>query len=131
MPRLTEKEAQIMRLLWEKGPMFVKDMIPCYSEPRPHFNTVSTTVRILEDKGYVAHEAVGNSYRYHAVARPDDFRERSLSQLVRNFFGNSYSSVVSTLAEQEKISVEELRHIIDMMEQRRKEEDNKTTGTIK
>ncbi len=110
-----------MRLLWENGAMFVREMLPCYPEPRPHFNTVSTTVRILEDKGYVAHESVGASHRYYAVARPDDFRERSLSQLVRNFFGNSYSSVVSTLAEQEKVSVEELRHIIDMMEQRRKE----------
>lgn len=117
-PRLTEKETQIMRLLWDNGPMYVRDMLPHYPEPRPHFNTVSTTVRILEDKGYVAHESVGGSYRYIAVASPETFRERSLSQLVSNFFGNSYSSVVSALAEQEKVSVEELRHIIEVMEQR-------------
>lgn len=53
---LTEKELVIMRMLWEHGPMFVREMLEIYPEPKPHFNTVSTIVRILEDKGHVGHE---------------------------------------------------------------------------
>ena len=109
-----------MSLLWERGPMFVREMLPLYDEPRPHFNTVSTTVRILEEKGYVGQEAVGASHRYFAAAKPEDFRERSLAQVVRNYFNNSYASAVSALVEQEKISVDELRRIIETIERNNK-----------
>ena len=115
---LTEKEAQIMQMLWSRGPMCVREMVEIYPEPKPHVNTVSTTVRILEDKGYVSHESVGGSHRYYAVARMEDFRERSLTDLVRNYFNNSYKSAVSALVEDEKISVEELREIIDLIERK-------------
>lgn len=118
--KLTEKETIIMNLLWEHGPMFVRDMLTHYDDPKPHFNTVSTTVRILEEKGYVAHEPVGGAYRYFAVARPEDFRARSLAQLVKSYFNNSYTSAVSALVEEEMISVAELRRIIDMVEKRGK-----------
>ncbi len=120
--KLTEKETQIMRLLWENGPMFVREMLEHYEEPRPHFNTVSTTVRILEDKGFVAHEPVGSSHRYYALAQPSDFRERSLAEVVKSFFNNSYASAVSALVEEEKISVDELRNIIAMVEEKNKKD---------
>ena len=113
---LTEKEAVIMNLLWVHGPMFVRQMLEFYPEPRPHFNTVSTTVRNLEEKGYVAHESVGASHRYMAVATPDDFREKSMAEVVRNFFNNSYKNAVSALVEEEKISVDELKEIIELIE---------------
>ena len=50
-----------MSLLWNRGPLFVREMLECFPEPRPHFNTVSTTVRNLEEKGYVGHEVVGGT----------------------------------------------------------------------
>lgn len=115
---LTEKESYIMQMLWSRGPMFVKEMVELYPEPRPHVNTVSTTVRILEDKGYVAHESIGGAHRYFAVARMEDFRERSLADLVRNYFNNSYKSAVSALVEDEKISIDELREIINIIERK-------------
>lgn len=107
-----------MQMLWSRGAMFVREMVELYPDPKPHVNTVSTTVRILEDKGYVSHESVGGSYRYFAVARMEDFRERSLTDLVRNYFNNSYKSAVSALVEDEKISVDELREIIDIVERK-------------
>lgn len=113
---LTEKESFIMNMLWEHGPLFVRELVELYSDPRPHFNTVATTVRILEEKGYVAHEVLGPSHRFYAVADKNDFRNRSLADVIRNYFDNSYKSVVSALAEDEKISVEELREIIDLIE---------------
>ena len=116
--KLTEKEAEVMERLWADGPMTVRELLERYAEPRPHFNTVSTIVRILVDKGFVEHMGQkGGAYLYGAVAKPGDFGRRSLAQVVKSYFNNSYSSVVSALVEEEKISVDELREIIDMVEQ--------------
>ncbi len=117
---LTDKESFIMQLLWKRGPMSVREMLEFYPDPKPHFNTVSTTVRILEDKGYVSHEDGGQAFRYFAVADMSEFREKSFATLIRNYFNNSYRSVVSSLVEEEKISVEELKEIIDMIENKNK-----------
>lgn len=113
---LTEKEKIIMQMLWEHGPMFVREMLELYPEPKPHFNTVSTLVRILEDKGHVDHEVVGASHRFRAISRKEDFMKRSIAQVVKDYFNNSYKSAVSALVEEEKISVGELREIIDLIE---------------
>ena len=110
-----------MKLLWEHGPMFVRQMVEYYNEPKPHVNTVSTLVRILEQKGYVGHEAVGGSHRYHAIARMEDFRRKTFGELIRNYFGNSYMGAVSALVEEEKISVDELKKLIEEVEKGRKE----------
>ena len=79
---------------------------------------MATTVRILEDKGYVAHEVVGGSHRFIAIASRDDFRARGLADLIRDYFAGSYKSAVSALVEEEKISVDELREIIDIIEKK-------------
>lgn len=67
MKGLTAKEEEIMGFFWEKGPLFVKEMLAFYEEPKPHFNTLSTIVRGLEDKGFLSHHTYGNTYQYYAV----------------------------------------------------------------
>ena len=57
MKRLTVKEEEIMRIFWEHGPMFVRELLSFYDEPKPHYNTVSTLVRGLEEKGFVGYKA--------------------------------------------------------------------------
>ena len=64
MKRLTVKEEEIMRIFWEHGPMFVRELLSFYDEPKPHYNTVSTLVRGLEEKGFVGYKAYGNTYQY-------------------------------------------------------------------
>lgn len=59
MKGLTAKEEEIMGFFWEKGPLFVKEMLAFYEEPKPHFNTLSTIVRGLEDKGFLSHHTYG------------------------------------------------------------------------
>lgn len=61
MKGLTVKEEELMGYFWEKGPLFVKEMLAFYEEPKPHFNTLSTIVRGLEDKGFLAHHTFGNT----------------------------------------------------------------------
>lgn len=117
---LTEKEAQIMNFLWDRGPLFVREMVELYPEPKPHFNTVSTTVRILESKGYVTHEVFGPTHRFSAIVDRGFFRSRSLADVIRNYFGNSYKTAVSALVEEEKISVDELKEIVELIEKKNK-----------
>lgn len=115
---LTEKEAELMNMLWEKGPLFVRQMVDLYPDPKPHFNTVATTIRILETKGYVGHEVLGNSHRFFAIADKSEFRSKSIGDVIRNFFGNSYKLAISSLIEEEKISVDEVKEILKIIEQK-------------
>ena len=118
-PKLTEREAEVMEQLWERGELTVRQLLEAYPDPKPHVNTVSTTVRILEDKGYVSHDAgSAKPFKYYAVAEASDFAGRSLAQVIKSYFNNSYTSAVSSLVEEEKISVEELRQIIEMVERK-------------
>lgn len=117
MKGLTAKEEEIMRFFWEKGPLFVKELLTFYTDPKPHFNTLSTIVRGLEEKGYLSHEAYGNTYRYYALVSQDEFRERTLKSVISKYFNNSYLSAVSTLIKKENISVDELKELIREVEQ--------------
>lgn len=116
-PKLTEREAEVMEQLWERGPLTVRQLLEAYPDPKPHVNTVSTMVRILEDKGYVSHDPdSAKPFRYFALAQASDFAGRSLAKVIKSYFNNSYTSAVSALVEEEKISVDELKQIIDMIE---------------
>ena len=116
MKGLTAKEEEIMGFFWEKGPLFVKEILAFYDDPKPHFNTLSTIVRGLEEKGYLAHEAFGNTYRYFAAVTQDEFRSKILQGVISKYFNNSYLSAVSTLVKKEEISVEELKQLIQEVE---------------
>ena len=116
MKTLTAKEEEIMGFFWEKGPLFVKQMLEFYDDPRPHFNTVSTFVRMLEDKGYVSHRVMGNSYQYYAVVSKDDFKKKTLKGVISKYFNNSYLGVVSSLVKEEEISLDELKELIREVE---------------
>ena len=114
---LTVREEEIMQMFWEHGPMLVREMVQQYPDPKPHNNSVSTIVRILEQKGHVSHEDIGGGiYRYFAVTEKSNIRRKRLGDVIRNFFSSCYMSVVSELVKEEKISVDELRDLIDMVE---------------
>lgn len=117
---LTEKEEEIMKRLWEHGPLFVRELVELYPEPRPHFNTVATTVRILEQKGYVAHEVVGGSHRFYATMEMEDCRRRSLGKVIANYFKGSYRDAVSALVAEEKITADDLRELLEIVENKDK-----------
>lgn len=117
MKKLTAKEKEIMGMFWQHGPMFVKDLLKLYPDPKPHFNTVSTQVRILESNGFVSHEVVGNSYRYRAAITEEAYGKNTLAGVIKNYFDDSYLSAVSAFVKEKKISVEELRDLIKQIEQ--------------
>ena len=119
MKRLTAKEEEVMGWFWEKGPLFVRELLSFYDEPKPHFNTLSTVVRGLEEKGFVGHKAYGNTYQYYATVSREDYRRGTLRGVISKYFDNSYLGVVSTLVQEEKISVKELKALIKQVEEGR------------
>ena len=106
-----------MNLFWENGPMFVRELREQYNDPKPHFNTLSTMVRILESEGFLGHTAFGTSFQYHPLITKEQYHRGSVANLVYKYFGNSYRAVVSAFVEEEKITVEELKELIRLVEE--------------
>lgn len=120
MKRLTAKEEEIMSFFWEKGALYVKEIVTFYSDPKPHFNTLSTIVRGLEEKGFLNHHTFGNTYQYYPVITEDNYRKGALHNVIRKYFNNSYLGVVSSLIKEEEISIDELRKLLDEVEKSKK-----------
>ena len=116
MQKLTNKEEEIMHILWKLEKAFVKEIQAEIVEDQPHYNTLSTIVRNLEEKGYVAHHAFGNTHQYYPAVSIEDYRQGFMSTAIDNYFNSSYKSMVSFFAKEEKISADELREILDMIE---------------
>ena len=128
MEKLTPKEEEIMRWFWSKGPLFVKELQELYPEPRPHFNTLSTLVRLLEQKGYVAHKAYGKTYQYYACVAEDEFRKSTLKDVVRKYFADSYLQTVSTLVQDNALSDAEIEELTALVKNLRSKGDSKKKG---
>jgi len=106
-----------MNFFWAKGDLFVRELLEFYKDPKPHFNTLSTTVRGLEEKDFLDHKSYGNTYQYFAVISQEDYKNGALNNVVSKYFKSSYIGVVSSLIEEERISLEELKKLIAKVEQ--------------
>ncbi len=116
MKRLTAKEEEIMGFFWKEGALFVKQLLDFYEEPKPHFNTLSTIVRGLEEKGFLAHTTYGNTYQYHPAVSEEGYSQSALKNVISRYFNNSCLGMVSSLIKDEDLSVEELRRLLDEVE---------------
>lgn len=119
MKPLTEKEEEVMRKLWTKDEMIAREIWEMYPEPRPHFNTVSTFLKILEQKGWVKHRPVGNTNVYSAIVSKDEVGRHSLKSLITNFFNGSVTSIVNALLKDEKLSDKEIKELIEMVKNKK------------
>ena len=108
MVTLTKAEEKIMKILWgiEKG--FIKDIIEQYPDPKPPYNSVSTIVRVLVQKEIVGFTAYGNTHQYYPLVSRDEYSKGQLSRLVRDYYNNSLTEVVSFFSESRKLNKKEL-----------------------
>jgi BlaI family penicillinase repressor len=118
MQKLTNKEEEIMHILWKLKKAFVKEVLAEITEDQPHYNTLSTIIRNLEEKGFVSYKAFGNTHQYFPIVTMEDYRKRFMNTAIENYFDNSYKSMVSFFAEENKISADELREILDIIEKK-------------
>lgn len=117
MERLTQPEEEAMQVLWQLNGGFTKDILEQLPDPRPPYTTLASTVKNLEKKGYVRGEKMGNSYRYTPLVNAEDYRKEFMGSFIGSYFRNSYKEVVSFFAKEQKISAEELKEIIRMIEE--------------
>lgn len=118
MQKLTNKEEEIMHILWNLKKAFVKDVLAEIVEDKPHYNTLSTIIRNLEEKSYVSYTVYGNTHQYFPVISMEAYRKEFMNTAIENYFNNSYKNMVSFFAEEQKISAKELREILELIEKK-------------
>lgn len=122
MKHLTKAEEEVMQVLWQQGPCFVKEIIPHLPNPKTAYNTVSTIVRILEDKGFVGHETFGRSHRYFPLVTKAQYRKQAFKELFAKYFDGSYKQLASFFTKEEEMDEQELEQFLKELEKRKTDE---------
>ncbi|HEY8895280.1 MAG TPA: BlaI/MecI/CopY family transcriptional regulator [Niastella sp.] len=112
MVKLAKREEQIMKVFWDLNKAFIRDIIPHLPDPKPHYNSVATMVKILEEKGFLGHETVGNIYCYYPIISRDDYQSFAMKDIVSQYFDNSYPRMLAFFAKEQNLTEEELKEIL-------------------
>ncbi|MET0242374.1 MAG: BlaI/MecI/CopY family transcriptional regulator [Flavitalea sp.] len=115
MVKLAKREEQIMQAFWDLGKAFIKEIIPNLPNPKPHYNSVATMVKILEEKGFLDHEAVGNVYQYFPLISREEYQGHAMKDIVSQYFDNSYPRMLAFFAKQQNLSQEEMKEILEII----------------
>lgn len=120
MKQLTKAEEEVMQLLWTLQKANVASLLDELPEPKPAYNTVSTIIRILEDKGFVSHEKVGKGHVYFPLVKKEEYSNQRLNTLVDGYFQGSFKSMVSFFMKKNDISLKELEEIMKNIKEEEK-----------
>lgn len=124
MKELTKAEEQVMQILWQLEKGFVKDIIEKMTEPKPAYNTVSTIVRILEQKGFVAHKAYGKTHEYYPIIAKDHYSKFYLNNFLSGYFSGSFESLVSFFAKENDLDIKGVDELMKHVKEDLNKEDN-------
>lgn len=116
MEKLTIQEEEVMIYIWELENCFVKDIVAKFPEPQPPYTTIASVVKNLERKGYVSPKRIGNTYQYTPAIKEQEYKRTFMSGVVQNYFENSYKEMVTFFAREQKISTDDLKEIISLIE---------------
>jgi BlaI family transcriptional regulator, penicillinase repressor len=114
---LTRAEEQVMQVLWDLKKGLIHDILSRFPDPKPAYNTVSTIVRILEQKGFAGHKAYGRTHEYFPLVSKKEYTKTHFRSFVANYFGNSYQTLASFFTREEKLSLRELEGIRRLMDE--------------
>lgn len=120
MKQLTKAEEDIMQLLWSLGEANVAAIIDELPNPKPAYNTVSTIVRILENKGFVDYRREGRGHIYFPIIQKADYSNQSINKLVDGYFKGSFKSMVSFFVKENNVSINELEAILKEIDKEKK-----------
>jgi BlaI family transcriptional regulator, penicillinase repressor len=120
MQKLAKREEQIMQACWHLGKAFIKEVIAELPDPKPHYNSVATMVRILEEKGFLGHETLGNTFQYYPVISKEQYQNHAFDDIVKQYFNNSYPRMLAYFAKEQKISKEELNEILTLIQSQKR-----------
>jgi len=126
MPRrqsetLTEAELRVMNVLWNKGAATVQQVQDWLSVDHDlAYNSVLTTIRILEKKGYLKHTKDGRAHIYRPIIARDEASRSEVRHLVSRFFGNSHHSLLMNLLQEQELDAEEVKELRQILESGRR-----------
>ncbi len=118
LKELTRAEEEVMHHLWQLERAFVKEILAEMPEPKPAYNTVSTIVRILEEKGFVGHEAFGRTHRYYPLISKEAYSAFTTNNIVSNYFNGSFKELVSFFVKKKELKLDDLDDILKSMNQK-------------
>jgi BlaI family transcriptional regulator, penicillinase repressor len=121
-PTFTERELDVMAILWDRGPSTVAEVRARLSDDLAH-NTVLTVLTVLESKGYVAHTEEGKAHRFRALVKQEIAGAKATSRLVEKMFGGSTERLLTHLVNERNVSPEELRRLRRLLDQKLREID--------
>ena len=116
---LTRAEEEVMLVLWKLGNAFVKDILDYFKPPKPAYNTVSTVIRILEDKGFVDHKAFGKTHEYFPLISKTEYSRYMITDMTKGYFEGSFKSMVSFMAEKEDLSLSDIEEIKNILKRKK------------
>jgi predicted transcriptional regulator len=116
-PVLTDAELRLMEVLWRRPGATVSDVVEALADPPLSYSTVLTTLRILERKGYAAHEEVNRTYVYRPVVARDEAANKDVGHVLARFFSGKPLDLAMRLVEGDGVSRDELRRLKALIEQ--------------
>jgi BlaI family penicillinase repressor len=116
MKKLTAQEEEAMLIIWKIGEGCVKDYLDNYPEPRLPYTTLASVVKNIERKNFISSRKIGNVYLYHPIISQEEYQQAMMSGVVKDYFSDSYKELVTFFAKEQKISSEELKEIIKLIE---------------
>ena len=114
--RLTAKEEAIMNIFWKKGELCIRELIDLMEEPKPGYTTIAKQVTFLEDKGFLTRRPLSSIFLYKPAISESEYHGSSIGDLVTKYYSNSYSNLVLRFVEDKKINIDELKEIIEIIE---------------
>ena len=130
-PTLTDSELRLMRIIWDRGPSSVGEVVESLPKDEPlAYSSVLTTLRILDQKGYLRHEKEGRAFIYHSLVDQSVASKRALNFLLDRFFNNSAEQLVLNVLDDGDINSDQLAQIRELLDERNKESDNDTDNDV-
>jgi BlaI family transcriptional regulator, penicillinase repressor len=109
---LTEAELRLMKILWKRGESSVAELVAALSAKKTlAYTSILTTVKILEDKGYVTHRKIGRAFLYTPVVEEDEASNSALRHILHRFFNNSREQLLVSVLGDEDVTAEELQRL--------------------
>ncbi|HOZ85502.1 MAG TPA: BlaI/MecI/CopY family transcriptional regulator [Niabella sp.] len=115
MKQLTKAEEQIMQILWDKGPLFLREIVDQMPEPKSHQNTVATILKILVEKEFVKINVFGRQHQYTTAITKNAYSSKTMKQIIKGYFEGSASNVLSFLVKENELSITELETLLDQI----------------
>lgn len=120
MKTLTKAEEQVMQVIWKIKEGFIRDIMDAIPAPKPHQNTVATILKILIDKEFIGVKIFGRQHQYYPLVTKDVYSKAFMKNLVKSYFGGSFSEAVSFMVKENTISLEDLETLLQQLKKAKK-----------